>query len=71
VIIKQIEKQHIGGINAKKEKQELAELLEQEKQKDIFRRLPLVSSRVTGYRWFCSSCYDKAYWVSRRTKKAG
>jgi hypothetical protein len=29
VIIKQIEKQHIGGINAKKEKQELAELLEQ------------------------------------------
>jgi hypothetical protein len=68
-IIKQIERQHIGGINSKKEKQELAELLEQEKRNDIFRRLPLYSSCATGYRWFCSTCYDKAYSLSR--KKAG
>ena len=63
-IIKQIERQHIGGISASKEKAELAELLELEKKNDIFRRLPLYSSSVT--RWFCSTCYDKAYSLSRK-----
>ena len=57
---------NFDGTSAKNEKQELAKLLEQEKKNDIFRRLPLYSFGVTGQKWFCSSCYDKTYWSSRR-----
>lgn len=68
--IKQIERQHIGGVSAASEKAELAALLEQQRKNDIFHRLPLYSSVTTGYRWFCSNCYDRASWISRRTKKS-
>ena len=27
--------------------------------RDILRRLPLHSSRMTGYRWVCSKCWDE------------
>ena len=67
--IKRIERYHINGISAKKEKQELDELLEEQRKKDLLRRIPLYSTPVTDHRWVCSSCYDKAYWLSRRTKK--
>src|SRR5919202_6729379 len=40
-------------------KQELAELLKKEQKRDILRRLPLHSSRMTGYRWVCSKCWDE------------
>jgi hypothetical protein len=42
----------------KVEKEELAALLEEDKQKEILRRLPLYSSKITGYRFLCSKCYE-------------
>jgi hypothetical protein len=57
---------HIGDIdNCKREREELAYLLKEQEKRDILRRLPLYSSKITGYRWLCSSCYDKAYSSSR------
>jgi hypothetical protein len=66
-IIKQIEKYNFGGdISTKDQRQELSQLLEEEKKKDVFRRLPLYSSSATRYKWFCSSCYDRAYSLRRK-----
>ena len=42
-------------------KQELADLLKEEEKKDLVTRLPLYSSRMTGYKWICSECWDRAY----------
>ena len=42
-------------------KQELADLLKEEEKNDLVTRLPLYSSRMTGYKWICSGCWDKAY----------
>ena len=49
----------------KKEYEKLARLKKEEKENDFFRRLPLLCTQLTGYRWICSSCYDKAYRLSR------
>jgi hypothetical protein len=63
-IIKQIERHHIGSTNANKEKEELKQLEEEDKQREILRRLPLYSSKISGYRFLCSNCYDEAYYLS-------
>src|SRR5689334_19222971 len=42
-------------------KQELADVLKEEDKNDLVTRLPLYSSRMTGYKWICSECWDKAY----------
>ena len=42
-------------------KQELADLLKEEEKNDLVTRLPLYSSRMTGYKWICSECWDKSY----------
>jgi peptide subunit release factor RF-3 len=42
----------------KVEKEELAALLEEDKQKEILRRIPLYSSKITGYRFLRSKCYE-------------
>jgi DNA-directed RNA polymerase subunit RPC12/RpoP len=42
-------------------KQELADLLKKEDKNEFVTRLPLYSSRMTGYKWICSECWDKAY----------
>ena len=42
-------------------KQELADLLKEEDKNEFVTRLPLYSSRMTGYKWICSECWDKAY----------
>ena len=47
----------------KEVKQELDELLQDDAEYDILRSIPLYSSKITKYRFFCSSCFDK---VSRR-----
>ena len=56
----------------KKEKQEIAELLKKQEKwlKDPLRRLPLYNTALTGYRWFCNTCYDKADRASRSRRKA-
>ena len=43
-------------------KQELAELLEEDAKYDKLRSLPLYSCRITGWKFVCSKCYDKAYY---------
>jgi hypothetical protein len=48
-------------------KEELATLLKAEDTKDKLRRLPLYSSRITGFRYLCSACYDVLY--KRRNRK--
>jgi hypothetical protein len=50
----------IAEVNIKQLKAELAELLEEAKA-DALRRLPLYSCRITGFKFVCSKCYDKAY----------
>jgi hypothetical protein len=42
-------------------KQELADLLKKQAKRDIIRRLPLVSTKATGYKYVCTACFDKAY----------
>jgi hypothetical protein len=42
-------------------KEELADLLTEEAQREKLRSLPLYSSKITGYRFLCSHCYDKKY----------
>jgi DNA-directed RNA polymerase subunit M/transcription elongation factor TFIIS len=42
-------------------KTELAELLAEDAERDKLRSLPLYSSRITGWKFVCSKCYDKAY----------
>jgi hypothetical protein len=44
-----------------KSKQELAYILKEEEKNDLVTRLPLYSSRMTGYKWICSECWDKSY----------
>jgi hypothetical protein len=46
-------------------KEELALLLDEEAKRELVRRLRLYSSSATGYRWFCSACFDQAYHDSR------
>ena len=41
-------------------KVELAELLEEASKIDKLRRLPLYSCRITGWKFVCSRCHDKA-----------
>lgn len=74
--IKQIERFHIparGYPNhvAKKEREELANLLKEEEQqkRDIVRRLPLYSSKISGYRFLCSKCYDECERIEREREK--
>jgi hypothetical protein len=45
----------------KRLKQELAALLAQDAKADKLRSLPLYSCRITGWKFVCSKCYDKAY----------
>jgi hypothetical protein len=48
--------------NVKQLKQELAELLTEYANADKLRSLPLYSCRITGWKFVCSKCYDKAYY---------
>jgi hypothetical protein len=68
-MIKQIETHDLSGTSAKKEKQELADLLEENRKRDLVRRLPLYSSKITGYSWFCSKCYDECDQREREERK--
>ena len=45
-------------------KQELADLLEEEAKADKLRSLPLYSCRITGWKFVCSKCYGKVYWLN-------
>jgi uncharacterized protein CbrC (UPF0167 family) len=45
----------------KKLKEELAQLYEEDAEYDKFRHLPLYSSACTGYKFYCSPCWDEAY----------
>jgi hypothetical protein len=47
-------------------KQVLSDLLKEEEKNDLLRRLPLHNSRMTGYKWICSECWDQAYWLLNR-----
>ncbi|HJT47143.1 MAG TPA: hypothetical protein VJ729_03085 [Nitrososphaeraceae archaeon] len=35
--------------------------IKEEDKNEFVTRLPLYSSRMTGYKWICSECWDKAY----------
>lgn len=71
--IKYLERYHNN--DSKELKAELEELLrkeeedEDEEDKDnLLRSIPLYSGKITGFRFYCSTCYDKAYY-RRRTRK--
>jgi hypothetical protein len=50
-------------------KKELADLLKEEEKMNILRRLPLYSSKISQYKWYCSKCYDEIYLESTTGKK--
>jgi hypothetical protein len=50
-------------------KEELAELLEEDAKRDRIRSIPLLTSRITGYRFFCSSCWDNAYLIDKNQRR--
>jgi hypothetical protein len=50
---------NINDLNALR--QELAELLEEDAKYDKLRSIPLYSCRITGWKFVCSTCYDKVY----------
>ncbi len=50
-------------------KQELERLLEEDAKRDRFMGLPLYSSKSTGYKFFCSSCWNKAYQTTQEERK--
>jgi hypothetical protein len=54
--------------NIREIKSEVAELLKVEEKNNILMRLPLYSVRITGFRFYCSSCYEKAYKQRNRRK---
>jgi hypothetical protein len=54
--------------NIKEVQQELAGLLEEEAKADALRRLPLHSSKISGFKWICGECFERAY-KRRRTRQ--
>lgn len=50
-------------------KQELAQVQKEEQELDRTRHLPLYSSKAAGYRFYCSSCWDKAYLFEQELRK--
>jgi hypothetical protein len=66
-LIEQAEKYHLDGIDGCKDEkeEELKSLLDYERQEELLRRLPLYSNRMTGFRFLCSTCYDKIYYKVR------
>jgi hypothetical protein len=72
--IRYLEKYPRGGNNTaaveiKHAKEELADLLKEEEKRDKLRSIPLLSSKITGYRLFCHSCWDQAYLLDRERRK--
>jgi adenine-specific DNA methylase len=63
--IKWIESYNHGNRSneVKQLKAELAELLEEDAKADKLRSLPLYSCRITGFKFVCSKCYDKVYYI--------
>ncbi len=65
-MIRQSEKVKTRGYSYKNERQELADLLKEEEKLNVLRRLPFCSSKITNYKWYCSSCYSEADLSSRK-----
>ena len=53
----------------RKTKEELQRLEAEDAEWDKFRSLPLYSSKCTGYRFFCSLCWDQAYQVAQEEQR--
>jgi hypothetical protein len=69
--IKWIQEKHptIGALLYREQlKEELATLLNEEKNKERVRRLPLYTSTSTGFKLVCSTCFDNAYNDNNRAK---
>jgi DNA-directed RNA polymerase subunit RPC12/RpoP len=53
----------------KQAKEELQRLQAEDAKYDKFRSLPLYSSKCTGHRFFCSSCWEQAYQIAQEERK--
>jgi hypothetical protein len=51
--------------DCREEEAELQRLLDDQKKHDFLKRLPLYSCSITGYRFLCSTCFDKLYLSSK------
>jgi hypothetical protein len=51
-------------------KAKLADLLEQDATSDKLRSLPLFSCKIAGWKFVCSTCYDKVYLYACYCKKS-
>ena len=53
----------------KQAKEELQRLQAEDAKYAKFRSLPLYSSKCTGHRFFCSSCWEQAYQIAQEERK--
>jgi hypothetical protein len=70
--INYLENHASGNNNAyeiKKAKEEIAAIQAEEAKLEKLRHLPLYSSRITGFKFVCSSCYDQAYLLSHQQER--
>ena len=52
-----------------KAKEELQGLLKEQAKRDRLRSIPLLSSKITGYRFYCHDCWDKTYQIAQEERK--
>jgi NMD protein affecting ribosome stability and mRNA decay len=50
-------------------KEELAVLQAESDKQDKLRNIPLLSGRITGFKFVCSSCYDYFYQLAQEERK--
>ena len=53
----------------KQDREELQRLEAEDAKYDKFRSLPLYSSKCTGYKFFCSTCWEQAYQIAEDQRK--
>ena len=50
-------------------KEDLAHLQAEGDKQDKLRNIPLLSGRITGFKFVCSSCYDYFYQLAQEERK--
>jgi len=61
-------KTSINGI-IKETKEELSQLQAEEEKRERSRGIPLLSSKITGYRFYCHDCWDKTYQLAQQEER--
>jgi hypothetical protein len=60
---------HRAADSLKQAKEELQRLQAEDQKWDRLRHLPLYSSKITGYKFVCSKCYDDLYLIAQEEQR--